>query len=380
VAGNVHPVTVNRLHGGFAVEFAQPGDEPGIRALLRDQPMDGLVRVSLEREPDSRLAAGIEGDTHHAVVARDSATGRVVGVGARAVRSIWFNGRQVRMGYLGLLRRDPKVLGFRHLLREGFDLLDSTRREDELPFDLTSVIADNRAARRALERGLRDLPRYKPLCEWVTLILPTTRRAWHDPAIRTAHETDLPAIASCLQEHGRRHQFAPVWTEQDLRCPVRSRGLSVGDFSILTEQGKVRGCAALWDQRSFKQAIVRGYTPPLARWRPLVNAGLKLTGRSLLPPVGAALNIAYLSHTACDDDDPDTLARLIRAVLPRAAARGVDHLIVGVAGEGGKTLPALRRRFRPREYRAILYLVTHPSRTPGEWPDDRSVHVEVATL
>lgn len=379
MAGNLHPGAVTRPRGGFAVEFAAPHDDAGIRALLRDQPMGGLVRLSLEREPDSRLAAGIEGDAYHAVVAREKATGRVVGVGARSVREVWFNGRRVRMGYLSTLRRDPKVLGFRHLLRDGFDLLESARGEEELPFDLTSVIADNRAARRALERGLPGLPHYKPLCDWVTLILPTSSRRSNDPAIRTADATDLPAIASCLQAHGQRHQFAPVWSEQDLRCPARSRGLSVGDFSILSEHGEVRGCAALWDQRSFKQAVIRGYAPPLARWRPFVNVGLKLMGRPLLPPIGAALNMAYLSHTACNDDDPDTLARLIRAVLPRAAARGVDHLIVGVAGEG-KTLPLLRRHFRPREYRAILYLVTHPSRTPGEWPDERPVHVEVATL
>lgn len=379
MAGNLHPGAVTRPRGGFAVEFAKPGDDPGIRALLRDQPMDGLIRLSLEREPDSRIAAGIEGDTHHAVVARESATGRVVGVGSRSVRGVWFNGRPARIGYLGMLRRDPKVLGFCHLLRDGFDLLESTRAEDELPLDLTSVIADNRAARRALERGLPGLPHYKPLCEWVTLVLPTSSRRLHDPAIRTADDTDLPAIASCLQAHGRRHQFAPVWTEQDLRCPVRSRGLNVGDFHILIEHGQVRGCAALWDQRAFKQVVVRGYAPPLARWRPLVNVGMKLTGRPLLPPVGAALNMAYLSHTAFVDDDPDTIARLIRVILPHAAARGMDHVIVGVAGDG-ITLPLLRRHFRPREYRAILYLVTHPSRTPGEWPDERSVHVEVATL
>jgi hypothetical protein len=52
------------------VDLATPADDPEIRRLLRDNPMDGEIRVSLEREPNAFLAAAVEGEPHHMVVAR----------------------------------------------------------------------------------------------------------------------------------------------------------------------------------------------------------------------------------------------------------------------------------------------------------------------
>ena len=62
------------------------------------------------------------------------------------------------------------------------------------------------------------------------------------------------------------------------------------------------GCAATWDQRGLKQAIVRGYSPRLARWRSVVNLAGPLVGVPALPPVGRPLEFVYLSHVAVDDD------------------------------------------------------------------------------
>jgi hypothetical protein len=41
------------------LDFARPEDDAGVRVLLREQPMGGIVRVSLEREPDASLAASV---------------------------------------------------------------------------------------------------------------------------------------------------------------------------------------------------------------------------------------------------------------------------------------------------------------------------------
>ena len=52
------------------LEAAAAGDDEGIRALLRRQVMDGSIRLTFEREPDSRHAATVEGERHHVFVAR----------------------------------------------------------------------------------------------------------------------------------------------------------------------------------------------------------------------------------------------------------------------------------------------------------------------
>jgi len=60
---------------GVRFELATPADDAEVRRLLRENPMPGRVSISLEREPDAGLAAEVESDVHHTVVARDPATG-----------------------------------------------------------------------------------------------------------------------------------------------------------------------------------------------------------------------------------------------------------------------------------------------------------------
>ena len=66
--------------------------------------MDGRIRIALEREPDSFLAATIEGEIHQVIAVRDRASGRLLGMGSRSVSDAWVNGRRTRLGYLSQLR------------------------------------------------------------------------------------------------------------------------------------------------------------------------------------------------------------------------------------------------------------------------------------
>ena len=65
---------------------------------------------------------------------------------------------------------------------------------------------------------------------------------------------------------------------------------------------RVVACAALWDQRSFKQVVVRGYSPQLARWRRVINVAGPVFGVPVLPQIGSPLEFVYLSHVAVDDE------------------------------------------------------------------------------
>jgi hypothetical protein len=372
--------------GRYTVGLADAADEPGIRALLR-VPMDGAIRVALEREPDSCLAAAIEGDRHHTMVVR-AGGGRVVAMGSRAVRTVWLDGAPARLGYLSQLRRDAALEGIpTRVLRLGYATLAGTRQPDELPYDLTSIVADNRPARRLLERGLPGIPPYRPLGELVTCMVPTggvmALRPWRLPPVSPGGGR-LLEVGACLARNLSRHQLAPVWAAHDLAGGARCRGLAAGDVLVVHDPvygpgGDVRGCAAIWDQRAFKQTRVRGYSPGLGRVRPVLNPLFRLAGRPPLPPAGATVAMAYLSHVAVDGDDPETFLALVARARRIARGRGVDWLVTGFMA-GHPLLGPLLRAARPRTYRAILYAVGWTPDSPPPALDGRRLHVEVATL
>jgi hypothetical protein len=362
--------------------IAGPQDEPDLRRLLRENPMAGAISVSLEREPDAFLAGSVEGEAYRVIVARDRATHRAIGMASRSVYTGFFNGELSRIGYLGQLRLDRRWRGRAGLLRRGFRLVQSLRAPEELPFDLTSIVADNAAARRVLAAGAPGMPVYREVAPLVTSIVPIWRRRRARPGplpVRPATAEDLGAIAECLRRNRARFQFAPCWTAHDLRSAARSRGLTPGDFLIAERGRALTGCLAVWNQQRFKQIVVRGYRGPM-RWRRAgVNALARLAGTPRLPDPGRPIPHVYISHVAVDDDRPETFGALMATACDRALARGASCAIAGFA-ESHPFTRLLARGYRPWTYRSVLYTVHWPGADAAAPPDGRLPHHEVALL
>jgi hypothetical protein len=189
----------------------------------------------------------------------------------------------------------------------------------------------------------------------------------------------IDEIVSCLTRNGRRYQFAPVWTVNDLLSDDRTPNLAPHDFLVATRAGRVVGCAALWDQRTFKQVVVRGYSSSILRWRHLINLVGPLFRLPALPAIGEPLSFVYLSHIAVDDDAADVMMALV-AEARRQLRSTVSHLIAAFS-EGSPLLEAASRAALRRTYRSSLFL--------AHWPDghafvhsidNRLPHPEVAIL
>ena len=130
----------------FAMALATPHDDPEVRRLLRENPLPGEIVVGLEREPDSRLAATIEGDVHQTILARERTTGRLAAIASRSVHDAFVNGEPVRLGYLGQLRVAAPFHASYALLDAGFEFCRSLHAAGDAPIYLTSIVSDNRAA------------------------------------------------------------------------------------------------------------------------------------------------------------------------------------------------------------------------------------------
>ncbi len=368
------------------VEFATEADEPELRRLLRETPMPGAVSLTMQREPSYFRAATIEGDTHRTVTARESDTGRLVGLGSRSAMNAYVDGRLQRLGYFGHVRIEPRFRGGKGLLKRGFARLKEQHDAEDAPFCFTTIIEDNLPARRALGSGWPGLPTYRELEVITSLAIPVwrarrvaTRTAGY--TLRTAGLEDLPDLADCLQRHHARYQLAPCWTADDLASPTRTRGLAPHDFTVVEQGGRITACCALWDQTPFKQIVVHDLQGPLRTWRPLVNLVGPPFGVPRLPLPGQPFRFAFLSHVALPADDPALARALTTHVCNRALHRGYAYVSLGLAARH-PLLPMFAKTFRHISYRAILYA--------AHWADGaaavdaldrrRIPHVEIATL
>ncbi|HKB08964.1 MAG TPA: hypothetical protein VKF61_11845 [Candidatus Polarisedimenticolia bacterium] len=364
------------------LRLATRADDEDLRRLLRDSPVGGEIRLTFEREPGFFLAPAAEGVTQHTVIARDPSDGRLVGMGSRSILEAFVNGEPRRLGYLSQLRLAPACRGRRRLLAGGYTLLRGTRAPDEAPFDITTIVADNRAARRLLLTGVPGLPTYRPLETFVTLLVPAARRRPGRPGLTIERGSTalLPEIAACLDRNRRRLQFAPRWPSAGPGAQVPEPGPRSEDFLLAVGRTGVVGCVALWDQSAFKQVVVRGYGKRLARLRPWLNRVSGVLGLPRLPDPGQRLSHAFLSHLAVDDDSVAIFAALIDAARDRARSLEHEGLVLGLASRN-PFLREMRRRFRARRYVSLLCAVHgEDGRRAVEALDDRIPHPEAALL
>lgn len=343
-------------HNG-RVEFAvaNQADDADIRRLLRENPMPGRITLSLEREPDFFADAYVPGETKQTIIAREN--GRAVCLGSCAVRQRFVSGQPLRVGYLGGLRLDASQAGRFDILRRGYEFFRGLQAQAPAEYYFTSIAADNERARQFLERGLPGMPQYEFAGEFVTVLL----SAAHGTPFRAASQSELPSaaeIAALLNEHNCLYQLAPCWSARELAA-FEGLGLQRQNFRFIRKHGRVVAGAAVWDQRMFKQTVIRGYRPSLASWLPVYRLGARMFGWPQLPTMGTPLPNAFISHLMASEDEPQMLIRLISELRGVAAQRGIEMLTVGFAANDWR-LAAVRRHFRRREYRSRLYIVRWP--------------------
>lgn len=366
---------------GVRFALATPADDADVRRLLRENPMPGAISISLEREPDALAATAIEGDEHHTIVARDERTGRLIAMGSVSVRERYINGRPTRVGYLGQLRLDHRCRPRASVILGGYRFFRELHERLGVRLYLTSIAADNDTARRLLERSLPGMPTYRPLCDFVTLVFRRRRRPHEGNLIvRQGTPQLVPIICELLNESAARHQFAPT-SSPSLLDSLRAHGLQPQHFRVMFEDDRALACAAVWDQRRTRQAVIRRYPPALRLARMPLNLLAPLTRLPSLPPLGKPIPLALVSHLATPSDRPELIEPLVRSLHGTAHTLGVDCIGVGLDARDPR-LPILRRSFSGREYRTQHYAVHwQDGRAAAEAIDhDQLCHPEVALL
>jgi hypothetical protein len=364
-------------------DFAGGEDDSAVRKMLRDISIPGAVSITMTREPNFFLGSTIEGDVHQTTILKDESKERVVLMGSRSERDAYINGKLARLGYLSQLRVDPKFRGGTGVMHAGFESLKKKHDIGSVAFYVTTIIADNEKAKKALASNWPGMPRYLEREILTSLSIPLRARKVDCPAgieIRRATPDDAPEIAACLQRVLQEFQFAPHWTVESLLDQERTRDLVIEDFTVATKAKKICGCVARWNQQGFKQNMVNGYQGYLKVVRPAVNLVGKYFGIPYLPDPGQAFKSIFLSHLAIDADCQSALISLLMTACNQALEDGHQTATIGMA-DRNPWLSMIRKSFKGFVYDSLIYTVHWPDDEAHVLKlDDRVPHLELAVL
>ncbi|MFN8546444.1 MAG: hypothetical protein U0527_00350 [Candidatus Eisenbacteria bacterium] len=369
-------------------DLAGPDDDASLRALLARNEMEGGISLSFRREPSYFLATEVQGASASVLVARDPVSRACVGVGTRALRPGFLNGRETTIGYLSDLRLDPRHRGG-NLLARGYAELRRLHEDGRAPLYFSVIAEENASALDVLTSGRAGLPSYHDLGRLLSPAINLTRRrreprtSW---TIEAGTSARLDGIVECLNRNMRRRQFAPFFyasqfgpAPEDSREWPRLRDLRLEQLRVAVREDRVIGVVAHWDQRGFKQTVVTRYQGRMRLLKPWINLAAPLLGLGRLPAPGEPLRYFYASLIAIDDDDVDVLHSLLLRLYNEAVGTGAMYFLVGLHDRD--PLAVALREFRRTPFHARLFAV-HFADGDAAFArlDDRVPYVELGML
>ncbi len=365
----------------FKFGLAGAAEDGALRAVLRQTPMSGDISLAFHREPSFFIAEQAGNIKSQTLIYQDEESGKVTGIGGRSVRNLYVDGTQKTIGYLSMLRLLPEVRGSTALVR-GYKCLRHLHGDGEVPYYVTTILSENVQAQEILESGRAGLPTYVPVGTLITYLIPLRKKRKSnklDDQVVGCNEGILPSAHECLNRWNSCYQFAPSYTVDDI---AGRSGLlpnfSLKDLYVWREGNETLGTLGVWNQQSFKQTVVTGYSTRAKLVNPFYNGFARLRGWPLLPRVGETMNFLYASLISSADDGGGIFESLLVRACSDWSGKGYDYLLVGLC-EGNK-LESVAISFASRQLKSKIYLV--------HWQEDKVIlpqnsripHLEVATL
>lgn len=333
----------------FRFELASARDDAGLRRRMAQDWMQGRLSVSFRREPSYFAGCDVQGECVQVIKCTDLDTGEIIGMGSRALKTVFLNGLPGRAGYLSDLRSHP---AYRNgtLLARGYRFLRELHEASPVPLYYTVILEGNARALNSFLGCRAGLPHYRDCGRILTpaIHLDLDRRKIPVAGVRfeRGRADQLGAIADFVRRRYAEKQLAPLWRADDFGA-TPLRGLSGHDFYLAVRAGRIVGTVAAWDQRAFRQTHVEQYSPGLRFIRPCYNLLARLTPLKPLPRPGSMVPYFYLSFVAVEDNDPEIFRGLL-GELYRDRRRGPWHYFIAGLHERDPLSAVLR------EYRSIL--------------------------
>ncbi|MGH9659770.1 MAG: hypothetical protein ACRD96_14570 [Bryobacteraceae bacterium] len=360
----------------FRFSLATAEDDAALRRRMAADWLEGSLAVSFRREPSYFAAGDVQGDRVEVVKCTDLATGEIIGMGSRAVRTVFLNGIPHSAGYLADLRSHP---GYRNgtLLARGYRFLRQLHDAAPVPLYYTMILEGNHAALSSLTGARAGLPHYRPLGRILTpaihLDLPRPAIALRGVAVERGSAARAPEILRFVQTAYAARQFAPLYRTLDLR------GLDASDFYLAVRDGRIAGTLAAWDQRAFRQTHIERYSGGWRLARPLYNLAARLTPLKALPRPGSIVPYFYLAFAAAEDADPRIFRLLLRALYRDRRAGPWHYCIAGL--DERDPLAAVLAEYRSIPAAGRLFAVHYDEDEAAfRRLDGRTPFVEIATL
>lgn len=355
----------------YEVRQADPADGGKLLELIESEAAKGDLELIYTRRPnpvysyhkESRsVSYGVIKDQHDEPAFMEVCISR----------SYYINGNETPFTYVCGVRKKNSDTNHAHCLRTALEY----ERRDKTAAYCSILDANENAVNIFCRKPRAFFPEFSALCGYSTfLINPRALCARIDTAYSfgaIGHD-DLDMVCRFLESEGKKYEMFPV--VRDLE--EQFSGLRLSDCFALRKHGELAAFGALWDQRHYRQYIVKHYGGIYKYLRKAARIFEK-SGYIYLPPEGQTANVLTLTLLTAKCSDKTVYRELLSHLAREAIKRNCPIVVAGMSKNN--CYYPLYKKLRSVSFDSTIYLMkTRENKT--KLPDpNREVHLECGYL
>lgn len=333
----------------FIFREAQPQDGEGIAELLSLADFGGEIQLLYTRGKDPITSFRRDGEEVLVLCCRHTASERLAGFGVAAINTLWVDGQKQKVAYLSGLRVHPDFRRKTMLLSKAYEFMMNWLREKEVAFTVTSILKDNVAVQRMLEKKRKSMPWYHFLKAYRVYVLPKKKfilpKAY---SFKKGVDIDEKKWREFYEREARRYSFYPFWDE-----------IEAEQLRLLLDSEDNIVAACQYKKREDKKHFLHAYEGK-AKLLSYLGKLPQRWGYPSMPRAGSFLDYEYLSYPLAASGQEEALLSLYRQMTMER--ENLHYLLVGcIEGSG---MDSFLGKYYPLHYDSRLYLV-------DPWKDGR---------
>lgn len=339
------------------VRKATDADDPGIMELAQRCPQEGMITFLFKRTPQfNTITRLLDPESWHYLACDGERIVGVVGVMFFQARVL---NRICKIAYILdlLLDHDYRrgTVAFR-LIKPVVEQLYQT----DADIVLVNFLKDNQHP-LVFAKGRAGFPAALPLGDNMFYSMLSLHRMKLSKQFEICHPTekDIPELAELMNHCGRQYKIAEVMTPELLQhYTTNVAGLSLDNFLIARQAGKIKAVTAMWDEHFYKCYEVQKLTLGLT----VVTNLVKLLSLVMKVPQPIRLNqpLSQLSLVLnAHDDCPAALDDLFRHV--NNINRGSKYTLISLYAQQNDPIMKVVSRFKGMSVQSEMHaFARHP--------------------
>jgi hypothetical protein len=350
------------LSDRFEYSVAKPEDSNEILKVFESIDFKGGISVLYTRRPDPYKSFMHDSDKFFMPVVREKGSGKICAVGCCVIRKAFINGEIKNTGYLTGLKILPefkkKLIKISEVYKQIFE-----ETQDCVDIYYTTILKENVQVQKMLEKKRKNMPEYRLLGAYTVYCFRTGKKK--NSTIYTLHKGFVENLNTFINKNLECFNFSPI----NIDFP----GIFENNvYTLKDDLGEIVAACAIWNQQSYKQNIVTGYS---GVYRLISKLPLKWLGYPDFPTENSTVNYGCVTCFCVKDND----LKLAEIFLGKVAENASEFSFLMFGLLETHPLADIFKKIKHIKYQSKAYTV-HKNWGENRNFDNRPINIEVGLL